>query len=94
MLSTPSLETLVAFDKAARLIGFREHLSKDPPVPLLVKVGAGVGILVLQLLLFAEFTEEWFLLLNLLKEFARRKLLDLVIRGSGGKLACNFSSFT
>ena len=39
ILSTPSLETLVAFDKAALLIGFREHLSKDPPVPLLVKVG-------------------------------------------------------
>ena len=42
-LSTPSLETLVAL-ATPLLIGFLEHLSNDPPVPLLVKVGPIVKV--------------------------------------------------
>ena len=53
----------------------------------------GDAITAPQLLAFDEVTEAWFLLLNLFKELALRRLLDLVIRGSGGKLF-SFSSFT
>ena len=53
----------------------------------------GDAITAAQPLAFGEVTEPWFLLLNLFKELARLKLLDLVILGSGGKLF-NLSSFT
>ena len=64
----------------SRLLYFRfplkvvllEFLSRDPPVPDLVK-----GVL-----WFWDDCWAWVLLLVLLKEFALLKLLDLVIRGS------------